>query len=328
MNKLSLCVVGYGGISEFHTQALKKIEGVHLHTLMGRRAEPAAEFGAKHGFKKTTTDYDTVINDPEIDAIVLGSPSEVHYDQASKALKAGKHILVEIPLALSHKGARDLAGMAKQSQGKLMVAHTRRFDPTGIFLKDFIASGKAGQIYQHQHFSFWFRHENIGWTGYNRSWTDDVVFHHGCHLVDFSRWIIDSPIRRVRGELSPLDSQIETTLDVSLLMRYANECIGTISLSYNAHQSARGNLFICDNGTISHTGKKVTLNGETIFETDDTDEDAILTQNREFVDAICQNREPSCNGDQGLASLAPLQQVYDQMITLENEAKYKRPWAL
>ncbi|MDP6039928.1 MAG: hypothetical protein QGG64_15350, partial [Candidatus Latescibacteria bacterium] len=133
-------------------------------------------------------------------------------------------------------------------------------------------------------------------------------------------------VRRVTGELSPIHPGIGTSLDVSLLIRYANETIGTISLSYNAQQSARGNLFICEKGTIEHTGKKVTLNGETIFETDDSAEDAITTQNREFITAIRENREPSCNGDEALASLAPLQQVYDQMITLENESKYRRIW--
>lgn len=328
MDTLSCCIVGYGGIAEFHVEALKQIEGVKLHTVMGRRPEPTEAFRTKHGFEKATTDYDAAIADKDIDMVIIGSPSEAHYEQTAKALEAGKHVLVEIPLALSHKGARDLAGMAKKTNTKLMVAHTRRFDPAGIFLKDFIGSGKAGKVLQHQHYAFWLRHHNVGWTGYQRSWTDDVVFHHGCHLVDFSRWIVGSPIRRARGELSPLHPEIGTSLDVSLLMRYANEAIATISLSYNASQSAKGNLFICENGTLNHTGKSIIFNGDTIFETNDSAESAILTQNREFINAIRENRQPSCNADDALASLIPLQQIYDQMITLENEPKYKRKWNL
>ncbi|MBT3603098.1 MAG: Gfo/Idh/MocA family oxidoreductase [Candidatus Latescibacteria bacterium] len=326
MDTLSCCVVGYGGIADFHVEALKQMDGIKLHTVMGRRSEPAEAFRVKHGFEKATTNYDAVMADKTIDAVIIGSPSEVHYEQTIKALEAGKHVLVEIPLALSHKGARDLAGMATKSTAKLMVAHTRRFDPAGIFLKDFVTSGKPGRILQHQHYSFWLRHHNVGWTGYQRSWTDDVVFHHGCHLVDFSRWIVGAPIRRVSGELSPLHSEIGTSLDVSLLMRYQNEAIATISLSYNASQSAKGNIFICENGTINHTGKSIVFNGETIFETDDSAESAILTQNREFIDAIREDRAPSCNANEALASLTPLQQVYEQMITLEKEAKYKRQW--
>jgi 2-hydroxy-4-carboxymuconate semialdehyde hemiacetal dehydrogenase len=328
MNTLSCCVVGYGGIAEFHVEALKKIDGIRLHTAMGRRSEQTEAFRAKHGFENATTDYDAVMADKDIDAVIIGSPSEAHYEQTSKALEAGKHVLVEIPLALSHKGARDLAGMANRTHAKLMVAHTRRFDPAGIFLKDFVASGKAGHIHQHQHYSFWLRHQNVGWTGYQRSWTDDVVFHHGCHLVDFSRWIVGAPIRRARGELSPLHLEIGTSLDVSLLLRYTNETIATISLSYNSAQSASGNLFICDKGSINHTGKSITLNGKTIFETAEDAEGAIPAQNREFITAIREDRQPSCNADDALASLSALQQVYDQMITLEDEAKYKRRWVL
>ena len=328
METLTCAVIGYGGISEFHTEALKQIKGVTLHTVMGRRAEPAEAFRAKHGFQNATIDYDEILSDSDIDAVIIGSPSELHFEQASLALEAGKHVLVEIPLAMSHKGARDLAGMARHTDRKLMVAHTRRYDPAGIFLKDFVASGKAGHIHQHQHYSFWLRHQNVGWTGYQRSWTDDVVFHHGCHLVDFSRWVIDAPVRRVRGELSPLHPEIGTTLDVSLLIRYASETIGTISLSYNAQQSARGILFICENGVINHTGKTITLNGNVIFETPEAEESAILTQNREFIDAIRQNRTPSCSAEDAAGSLVLLQEVYDQMITLETEAKYRRRWTL
>lgn len=328
MDTLSCCFVGYGGIAEFHVDALKQIEGIKLHTVMGRRQDPTEAFCAKHGFEAATTDYDAVMANDDIDAVIIGSPSEAHYEQTAKALDAGKHVLVEIPLALSHKGARDLAGIAKKTHAKLMVAHTRRFDAAGIFLKDFVASGKAGKVLQHQHYSFWKRHHNVGWTGYQRSWTDDVVFHHGCHLVDFSRWIIGANVRRSRGEISPLHPEIGTSLDVSLLMRYENEAIATISLSYNAEKSANGNLFICEKGTLNHTGKTITLNGETIFETKDDAEGAILTQNREFINAIRQNRQPSCNADEALASLTPLQQIYEQMILLENEPKYKRPWSM
>lgn len=269
-----------------------------------------------------------MVADPAIDAVIITSPSEVHYEQTEKALNGGKHALVEIPLAVSHQGARDLAGLANKTGLKVLVAHTRRFDPAGVFVKDFLSSGKAGQIYIHQHYSFWFRHQNIGWTGYNRSWTDDVLFHHGCHLMDFSLWTVDAPVRRVRGELTPLHPETGTSMDVSMLIRYANDAMATISLSYNARQSANGNLYICENGTLSHDGKQVSFNGETVFETDLEAEGAILTQDREFFQAIREDRQPSCSAEDGLRALVLLQQVYDQMITLESEKKYKRRWGL
>mgnify|MGYP001451745155 CR=1 FL=1 len=226
----------------------------------------------------------------------------------------------------SHEGARTLGGLAGKVDRKVLVAHTRRFDDVGRFTKEFIESGKTGAIYQHHAISCWYRHENVGWTGYNRSWTDDALFHHGCHSVDFSLWTVDADIRRVSGELSPLHTQTHTSMDFSMLIRYTNETIATVSLSYNAHQPFRANRYTCENGSLEIDGKVVRFNGETVFETPDNPESGVLVQNREFFDAIREDRQPSCNADDALRALRPLQQVYDQMVTVEGVSKYKRPW--
>ncbi|MDA0747405.1 MAG: Gfo/Idh/MocA family oxidoreductase [bacterium] len=326
MKTITCCLVGYGGIAVFHTEALKKIPGVVLHTLVGRRAEPAEEFKNKMGFQKSTTDFDSALADPDIDAVVITAPNELHYDLSKRALEAGKHVLLEIPLAMSHKSARDLAGLVRKTDLKLLVAHTRRYDPVGQFVKDFIASGKAGQVHHHHCHEFWLRHENIGWTGYNRSWVDDVLFHHGCHMLDFSLWAIGAPARRIRGELSPLHAKTGTSMDVSMLVRYANETMATLSLSYNSPRAFNGNLFICDNGTLSVSAKKVSLNNDLLFEGTGSLAEHVLAQNTDFVNAIRENRQPACNAEHGLAAITLLQQVYDQMVTLEDEEKYRRMW--
>ena len=328
MEDIQCALIGYGGIAEFHAEAQEKIEGVHIKTIVGRRPEHAEAFAAKHGAEIATVYLDDALGDDSIQAIVITSPSELHFDQASRALEAGKHVLIEIPIAMSHKGARTLAGQARKLNRKVLVAHTRRFDDVGRFTKGFIESGKTGQIYQHHAMSCWYRHENIGWTGYNRNWTDDVLFHHGCHSVDFSLWTVDSDIRRVTGELAPLHELNNTSMDFSMLIRYANETIATVSLSYNAHQPFRANRYTCENGSLETEGKVVRFNGEVVFETLDNPEGGVLVQDREFFDAIREDRQPSCSADDALRALRPLQQVYDQMVTAEGEAKYKRPWDL
>jgi 2-hydroxy-4-carboxymuconate semialdehyde hemiacetal dehydrogenase len=326
MDTLSCCVVGYGGIAEFHAEACAQIEGVRLRSVMGRRAEPTEEFATRHGFQRCTTDLDEALDDDELDAVILASPSEVHYDQALACLDAGKHVLVEIPLALSLAQAQAIADRARDVGRYVMVAHTRRFDDVGRFVHHFLGSGQAGHIYQHQSYSFAFRHENVGWTGYRRSWVDDVVFHHGCHLVDFSLWTVGSAVRRVRGELAPKMALNDTCMDVSLVLRFDNEAMATISLSYNAPQGAGGNLYVCEKGVLEVTGSVVRFAGEVVFETPQNPESGVLVQNREFFAAIRDDREPSCNADDGVRALAPLQAVYDQMVELEGEEKYRRRW--
>jgi 2-hydroxy-4-carboxymuconate semialdehyde hemiacetal dehydrogenase len=324
--RLSCAVVGYGGIAEFHAEALKQIEGVELRTLMGRRAEPAKAFSDRHGFGRTTTSLEEALADDGLDAVVLTSPSELHVEQALACLDAGKHVLVEIPLAVSLAGAQQVAERAQQVGKQVMVAHTRRFDETGRFVKQFIEAGETGHIYQHQSYSFWFRHQNVGWTGYQRSWVDDVVFHHGCHVVDFSLWTIGSPVRRARGEIAPKHSVNDTSMDVSLLIRYENETMATISLSYNAAQSATGNRYLCENGVLEIEGGRVSFAGDTVFETSKDPESGVLVQNREFIAAIREGRTPSCDAEDGVRALAPLQAAYDQMLEMEGAQKYQRRW--
>jgi 2-hydroxy-4-carboxymuconate semialdehyde hemiacetal dehydrogenase len=326
MERVSCAIVGYGGIAEFHAEALKQIEGVELHTLMGRRAEPAKDFANRHGFGRTTTSLAEALADEGLDAVVLTSPSELHVEQALACLDAGKHVLVEIPLAVSLAGAQRVAERARQVGRQVMVAHTRRFDETGRFVKQFIESGETGQVHQHQSYSFWFRHQNVGWTGYQRSWVDDVVFHHGCHLVDFSLWTIGSSVRRARGEIGPKQQLNDTSMDVSLLIRYENETMATINLSYNASQGATGNRYLCEKGVLEIEGKRVSFAGATVFETSKNPESGVVVQNGEFISAIREGRTPSCDAKDGIRALAPLQAAYDQMLALEGGDKYLRRW--
>ena len=326
---LNCCIVGYGGIATFHANALREIEEVRLHTVVGRRPEPTEKFRGEMGFEKGTTDYDAAMADPEVHAVVVAAPSEMHYEMADKALRAGKDVLVEIPLAMSREGAQRLVELVRTTGRKLMVAHTRRFSPAGRFVKDFLSSGKAGRVHQHHAYSFWFRHENVGWTGYRRSWVDDVLFHHACHLVDFALWTLSADVRRVRGELSPLDPGTGTSLDVSMIFRTSEEQIVTISMSYNARPGAGGSLFVCENGTMILSGGSVTFGGEVIFQDEGkTSPQGVPAQDEEFIAAIREDREPSCTAQDGLNALVVLQQVYDQMVELEGEEKYRRRWGL
>ncbi|MFH1571101.1 MAG: Gfo/Idh/MocA family oxidoreductase [Gemmatimonadota bacterium] len=326
MDALSCCLVGYGGIAEFHAEAMKQIPGVRRHTLMGRRLEPSREFAARHGFEKVTTSLEEALAAGDLDAVILTSPSEVHVEQALACLDAGVNVLVEIPLALSLEGAQQVADRARQVDRSVMVAHTRRYDEVGRFVHQFLTSGQAGAIYQHHSFSLAYRHENVGWTGYRRSWVDDVVFHHGCHLVDFSLWTVDSPVRRVRGEISPKSPINDTSMDVSLLIRYESDAIATVSLSYNAPQGAGGNRYICERGVLELAGREVRFAGQTVFQTPANPESGVLVQDREFCSAIREGRPPSCSAEDGVRALAPLQAAYDQMVELEGEGIYRRRW--
>ena len=168
--------------------------------------------------------------------------------------------------------------------------------------------------------------KNVGWTGYRRSWTDDVLFHHGCHVLDYSLWTIDEPVRRIRGELSPLDAATGTSLDVSMLVRYTSETIAALSLSYNARSGVNNNIYLCDAGTLVVSGNQVALNGKVLFDSDDTLDDDVAGSERRIHRIDPRRQTASMQRGPGLEALDLLQQIYDQSITMDNPDKYKRMW--
>jgi len=123
---LNVCLVGHGMMGVWHSEALKRVPDVQLHTVVGRprppepsggseavsdqpgggRKPPSTEtFATRHGYRKWTTDFDEAIADPEVDVVIIAGPSETHVEMSVKALEAGKHVLVEIPIAMNLEGA-------------------------------------------------------------------------------------------------------------------------------------------------------------------------------------------------------------------------------
>src|SRR3954452_12304286 len=118
---LNVCMVGHGMMGVWHSEALQRLDDAQLHTVVGRKPSPPAEgaarpaggrkppstevFAGKYGYKKWTTDLGEALADPEVDIVIIAGPSETHADMAVASLEAGKHTLVEIPIAMNLAGA-------------------------------------------------------------------------------------------------------------------------------------------------------------------------------------------------------------------------------
>src|SRR5439155_1795908 len=150
---------------------------------VGRRPEATEAFAREWGFEHRTLSLEEALGRPGLDAVVICSPSEQHAGQAEKALAAGKHALVEIPLAMSLADAERVTALAERSGLRLMVAHTERFFPA---LHELRRQIEAGELHPHHLDCRWFflRRSNVNWEGRRRSWTDNLLWHHACHVVD------------------------------------------------------------------------------------------------------------------------------------------------
>lgn len=95
----------------------------------------------------TTTHVEDILANPNIDAVVIASPAPTHFHLARAALKTGKHVLVEKPLALNSKNAEDLISLAETQRLVLMVGHTFEYNPAILKIKEILCSGQVGDVY-------------------------------------------------------------------------------------------------------------------------------------------------------------------------------------
>ncbi len=127
---MNICMVGYGAIAERHMEALKNIDGICPYVLVGRRQKQSATFARQWSFEHHTLDLDAALADDRVEAVIITSPNEQHVSQSEKALKAGKHLLLEIPIAMNLQDARCVTELSRQVDRRLMICHTMRYTPS------------------------------------------------------------------------------------------------------------------------------------------------------------------------------------------------------
>jgi 2-hydroxy-4-carboxymuconate semialdehyde hemiacetal dehydrogenase len=197
--RMNICVVGYGMMGQWHSEALRKVN-IGLHTAVGRRPEGAKEFARRYGYRRRVLSLDEALADPAIDIVILATPSELHEEQAIKSLRAGKHTLVEIPMAMSLRGGPSGVVAAGEQSGKFYgVSHPMRLRRERESLQ---ARKRAGDEHiRHIAGRFFIKRlENIGATGYQGRWIDNILWHHFCHFVDLGMFLFEyAPVRTVQS---------------------------------------------------------------------------------------------------------------------------------
>lgn len=314
---VGLCLVGYGAMAQFHAEIFRA-EGVILRSVVGRLPEETKRFAADFGFRHHTTELEAALADDDVSIIVIASPNSLHYEQVMQSLLAGKHVLVEIPLAMSYADGVQLVDLARRQGCMLMACHSQRFIPSLAMLRKRVAAGSL-QVYHLMGRHGTFRRENVGWTGRQRSWTDNILWHHGCHLVDFSMWFLGANEVEVVGQVAKPDLRTGIPQDLDIMLRTPNDQLVSLSLSYHTHLSLDEYLIVGEEESLRFEhGRLIGPDGLI----DDPSEIGLShdrlsweAQNREFLTALRECRPPEANGADVLPALAVLQEIQDRFLS-------------
>src|SRR5271156_7067397 len=132
---IKVALAGAGACGLKHLDAIKLINGVEAISLVGRDLDKTKEAAAQYGVGHVATDLTESLKVPGLDAVILATPTQMHAAQALQCLKAGKHVQVEIPLADALKDAEAVAAEQKKTGLFARAAHTRRFNPSHLFVR-------------------------------------------------------------------------------------------------------------------------------------------------------------------------------------------------
>ena len=308
---MKILMAGQGAFGVKHIEGLKNIPDVEIASLIGGSPDSTKAVAEKYGIPHWSTDLAEGLAQPGIEAAILSTPTGMHAKQGLMCLEAGKHVEIEIPMADNLADSEALLAKQKETGLVGMVGHTRRFNPSHQWIHNKIKAGEL-KVQQMDVQTYFFRRTNINAAGQPRSWTDHLLWHHAAHTVDLFQYQTGETCSVARGVEGPHHINLEIAMDMSIQMKVPSGAICTLSLSFN-NDGPLGTFFryICDNGTYIaryddlFDGKenKIDLSGVAVSN------NGIELQDREFISAIREGREPNSSFAQILPCMRTLDQI-------------------
>ncbi len=312
---MKVCLAGHGAFGIKHLEAMAKIPGIEVATLAGSNMESARQVAQQWKIPHWTADLAESLAQPGIEAAVLTTPTQLHAAQGEQCMRAGKHVMIEIPMADSVADSERLVRVQNESGVVAMAGHTRRFNPSHQWIHERILAGEL-KILQMDVQTYFFRRTNTNALGKPRSWTDHLLWHHACHTVDLFAYQTGENASQEYALQGPIHPVLGIAMDMSIGLKVSSGAVCTLSLSFN-NDGPLGTFFryICDNGTYIARydelldGKNNPIDVSKV----DVSTNGIELQDREFFAAIREKREPNSSLAQCLPAMQTLGRLERQL---------------
>lgn len=304
---IGIGIIGAGHFGAVHARAIARLETARLVAVCRNDPEGASAFASQHG-GTPYTDWKDLLADKLVDAVVIATPHHLHQDITEAALAAGKHVLLEKPMAETPEACAKINAAAHASKSKLMIGHVMHFHRPVMMARAIIKSGDLGRpVVGIARFS------KLWMEGNRRDWHLSAVtgggmlFTAGIHALDGLVHLMDGSVTGVSALSGTLfhDQKAE---DTSLLnLRFADGRFGHVaSIGYSEGAVTHTIDVICERGTISvdlNAGLRVGKKGEWTAIPDSLDPDgmdgAVFTEWQVFIDSITLDRASPIDGMYG-----------------------------
>jgi predicted dehydrogenase len=305
---MRIALMGSGWVMNLHAAGVAEHPRGDLVAVANWREESARALAQRFVIPRVTTDWSSIAEDPEIDAVIVGTPNALHAPQAVACLRAGKHVLVEKPMAMNVAEADDMVSAARASGAYLMVAHCWRFHEAVIAVRDRIARGELGEIVKTRGYgvhaewgpSGWFTDPDLAGGG--------ALVDMGVHAIDTVRFLLDDPMpERVCATVARRYGEYAVDDDDIVLIRWSNGTSSIVEAGWWHRQLPGLEADTEVYGTLGYTRIFPTSTPEGY---DHTAQPMYSAQVRAFIDAILEGREPRPNGEDGRVVMRIVEEAY------------------
>jgi predicted dehydrogenase len=260
MKTWSIAVIGSGSIADQHLGAIKEIGHARLAGVYSRTADKARKIGEREKCR-WSTDYRELLRDPAVDVVDIVTSSGSHSSIALEALEAGKHVLVEKPMAMSSAEADRLLATAKKKGLTLGVVSQRRFEDQHQAVKKAVDAGSIGKLLLAEVSCPYFRdqayYDSADWRGKIAS-DGGAIMNQGIHSVDLMLWLA-GPAKTVLGRTATQTHRMEAEDLALAIVTFESGAFGTIMASTSIQPGFTPGLNLYgEKGTIKLDGASIT----------------------------------------------------------------------
>jgi len=326
MNKVRFGIIGFGGFAERSiAPAIRASRNAELIAIQKRDRAAASEKAAALSIPLSFSTVGELVRHPEVDAIYIASANSAHYSETLAAAAAGKHVIVEKPMAMNADESAEMISACKKAGVQLMVAHMLRFSPLLVRMKEMIRNGEIGEsISASSGFMY-----NAGLS--QRKWLFDraiagggPVYDIGVHCIDTLRFLLDDEVTDVSAILQPLPTSARTEETGLVTLRFSK---GIAASVYSSFRAPFRRTFIEVVGTkgmlraFQFTTVQTTVQLIREYESPEGRIDSVveeisipnlyITQIEKFAESILEGKISPISGVEGLRNQEILDRVFD-----------------
>jgi 1,5-anhydro-D-fructose reductase (1,5-anhydro-D-mannitol-forming) len=236
MKKIRYGIIGFGNFAEKTIlPAIRASANSEVVALQKRSSDAARAKAREHGVPHAFGTVEELVRHPDVDSVFIVSANACHYPETVAAARAGKHVLVEKPMALSVREAEEMIRVCREQAVKLMVGHMVRLSPAVVRMKELIHSGALGRVtFVKAEFVYNGRLSKRGWLRSPSVAGGGPVFDVGVHCLDTMRFLLNDEVVSVKSQLSPKPSETQTESTASLSLQFSRGSLGSIYCSYES----------------------------------------------------------------------------------------------